>query len=373
MRIKPFELERYFAKYEFSVKHILCSSDCDGMPIAELLNLADQETKEMWDNLALGYTESQGLPELRNEIAKLYEGIEANDVLVLAPEEGIFLTMNALLEPDDNIICTAPGYQPLYEIATSIGCSVTNWEPDESNGWEFNADDLKKNLTSKTKLIVVNFPHNPTGSLPSRESLDEIVKIARENSLHLFSDEMYRYLEYNPAERLPSASEVYDDAISLSGMSKVFGLAGLRIGWVVAKNADVLRSIASLKDYTTICPPAPSEVLALIGLRAKEEIIESNLGLIQKNLRLADSFFEKYKGVFDWQRPTAGTIAFPRLLGKGSAEQFCECLVKEAEVLLLPATVYGYGDSHLRFGFGRSNMPEALASLDRWLEQNRYC
>ena len=372
VRIKPFLLERYFAKYEFAVKHLLCSSDCDGMPMAELLGQADKEAKEMWGNLSLGYTESRGLPELRSEIAKLYDGVRANDVLVAAPEEAIFLTMNALLEPGDNVICTAPGYQSLYEIATAIGCTVTKWEPDETAGWRFDPNYLRDNLQEETKLVVINFPHNPTGSLPSREDFDEIVKVVRDNGLYLFSDEMYRLLEFDPADKLPSAVDVYKDAVALSGMSKVFGLAGLRIGWIATKNAGVIERIAMLKDYTTICSSAPSEVLALIGLRAKEKIIKDNLELIQRNLRLADDFFEKYKETFSWQRPTAGTIALPRLLSDNSSARFCEQIVNETEILLLPATIYGYGDSHLRFGFGRRDMPEALAGLDQWLKKSGY-
>ena len=364
MRIKPFALERYFAKYEFSVRHLLCCSDCDGMPMAKLLDLADEETRAMWDGLAPGYTESQGLPRLRDEIAELHTGINPDNVLVVAPEEGVFLTMNALLEPGDNIICTSPGYQSLYEIAASIGCSVTRWQPNETDGWRFNPDDLKKSLTKKTKLVVANFPHNPTGWLPSREDFDQIIEIVRENNLGLFSDEMYRYLEYDSSNRLPSASEVYSGAISLFGMSKTFGLAGLRIGWLVTKDDAALKKISLLKDYTTICPPAPSEILSLIALRARQEIIANNLGLIQKNLQALDAFFEKYPRVFSWQRPAAGTIAFPRLLSDGSAAELCQRLAAEAVLLFLPATMYDYDDSHLRFGFGRQDMPAALARLD---------
>ena len=340
--------------------------------MAELLGLADTAAQDMWGNLTLGYTESQGLPELRHEIAQLYDEIEASNVLIAAPEEGIFLTMNALLEPGDNIICTAPGYQSLYEIATAIGCSVTKWEPNEAAGWRFDPDDLRNKLQKNTRLVVVNFPHNPTGTLPNKQDFDEIVQITRDSGLYLFSDEMYRFLEFDPADRLPSAVETYENAVTLAGMSKVFGLAGLRIGWIVSQNADILKRIASLKDYTTICSSAPSEVLALIGLRAKEPIIEDNLEIIQRNLRLLDVFFAKYKQTFGWQRPIAGTIALPRLLAGRSSARFCEQVVDQAEVLLLPATVYGYGDSHLRFGFGRQNMPEALASLDQWLEKNGY-
>ena len=340
--------------------------------MVELLALAHQDTKKLWQNLTLGYTESQGLPKLRQEIAKLYDGTDRSKVLVTAPEEGIFLTMNALLEPGDHIVCTAPGYQSLHEIATSIGCSVSKWQPDETAGWRFDPEDLKSSLQKKTKLIVINFPHNPTGYLPSREDFDEIVKIARDNNLYLFSDEMYRLLEFDQNDRLPSAVEVYENALTLSGMSKVFGLAGLRIGWIASKNATLLKKIASLKDYTTICSSAPSEVLALIALQAKEQIIETNLKLIKKNLQLADRFFNKYPQTFSWQRPAAGTIALPKLLAGGSSERFCERLVTETEILLLPATVYNYNDTHFRFGFGRKDMPEAIDKLDQWLSASDF-
>ena len=367
MRIKPFALERYFAEYEFSVRYLLCSSDCDGLPLADLLALADTETRVMWDNLALGYTESAGLPELRQEISRLYKKIEADDVLVVTPQEGIFLVMNALLEPGDEIVCTAPGYQSLYEVATSIGRKVIYWKPLEAGGWHFDPRQLAGSLTPKTKMIVVNFPHNPTGCLPSRQDFDEIIALARKNNLYLFSDEMYRGLEYNPDDRLPAACEVYEKAISLAGMSKAFGLAGLRIGWLATQDAGVLKKIAGFKDYTTICSSAPSEVLALIGLRAREEIVGKNLNLIQANLRLLDAFFKRHGQLFGWQGPAAATVAFPRLLGEQNASSFCKRLVDEAGVLLLPASVYAFGDSHLRFGFGRRNMPEALANFEQWL------
>jgi aspartate/methionine/tyrosine aminotransferase len=369
MKIKPFELERYFAKYEFSVKYLLSSSDCDGMKMTELLELADPETKRLWENLTLGYTESQGLPLLRNEIAKLYQGVAADDVLVAAPEECIFLAMNALLEEGDNIICTYPGYQSLYEIAQSLGCSVTKWQPDEDVNWQFDPDFLRKSITPKTKLIIVNFPHNPTGSLPYKAMFDEIVAIAKEKNICLFSDEMYRFLEYNAEDRLPSAVEIYDNAISLFGMSKTFGLAGLRIGWLATKNKALYKKMATLKDYTTICSPAPSEILALIGLRAKETIIADNLTKIERNLGVLEQFLARHPDTFSWVKPKAGTICFPKLLLGMDATDFCERVVEDAKLMVLPSSVYGYDDKHIRIGFGRDNMPEALDVLEKWLNR----
>lgn len=194
MKIKPFALERYFAKYEFSVKHLLSSSDCDGWAVKDLLELADSETKKMWEDLRLGYTEALGLPQLRQEIANLYEGVNSDDVLIVAPEEGIFITMNTLLNEGDHIICTYPGYQSLYQIAESLGCEVTKWQPEEENNWRFDPDFLESSIKPNTKLIVVNFPHNPTGSLASKEDYQRVVEIAKKNNIYLFSDEMYRFL-----------------------------------------------------------------------------------------------------------------------------------------------------------------------------------
>lgn len=369
MKIKPFELERYFAKYEFSAKYLLSSSDCDGMRMTDLLKLADPEAKQLWDDLALGYTESQGLPQLREEIAKLYQGVTADDVLVAAPEECIFIAMNALLEEGDNIICTYPGYQSLYEIAQSLGCGITKWEPQEDANWQFDPEFLRDNITPKTKLIIVNFPHNPTGSLPNKAVFDEIVAIAKEKNITLFSDEMYRFLEYSQEDRLPSAVEIYDNTISLFGMSKTFGLAGLRIGWVVTKNKTIYKNMATLKDYTTICSSAPSEVLALIGLRAKETIIAGNLKKIGRNLEVLEQFFLKHSDTFSWVKPKAGTICFPKLILDENATDFCKEVVEDAKLMVLPSWVYGYDDKHIRIGFGRDNMPEALGVLEKWLNK----
>lgn len=230
MKLQPFKLERYFAKYEFSVKYLLSSSDCDGFLQKEILELADNETKELWEKLTLGYTESLGYPLLRAEIAKLYKETDPDQILITAPEEGIFIALNTLLEKGDHVICTFPGYQSLYEIAEGIGCEVTKWQPDENKGWMFDLEFLRNNIKPNTKLLVINFPHNPTGYLPTKEDFEKIIDIAREHNLYVFSDEMYKLLEFNPNHRLSSACEIYDKAITLFGMSKTFGMAGVRIG-----------------------------------------------------------------------------------------------------------------------------------------------
>lgn len=367
MKLKPFKLERYFAKYEFSVRYLLSSSDCDGLSQKELLSRADDEMRGLWEELTLGYTESLGHPLLRSEIAQLYSGIEPNDVLIIAPEEGIFIALHTILEKGDHVICTFPGYQSLYEIAEGLGCEVTKWQPKEKSSWGFDLEFLKQNIRSNTKLVVVNFPHNPTGYLPSKTDFQRIIDIAKEHKIHLFSDEMYRFLEFSQQDRLSSACEIYDKAISLFGMSKTFGMAGVRIGWLVTKDKRLYQEMATFKDYTTICSSAPSELLSLIALRAKDTIIQRHLNRIQRNLILLDEFFKREQDLFEWVRPKAGTIGFPRLKGKTDSFKFCQKVVNEVGIMLLPSTVYDYDNKHFRIGFGRENMPKALDKLEEYL------
>ena len=303
MRLDPFKLERYLAQYEFTAPHQLSCSDCDGIEMSELLALADGESRQLWESLALGYTEAPGHPLLRSEIAGMYSGAGADDVLVAAPEELIFLAVNSIVRNGDHVVCTFPAYQSLYQIAEGMHCEVTFWQADEKQGWRFEPARLAEMIRPSTRLIVVNFPHNPTGALPSRDDFDAVVEIARRHNLTLLCDEMYRLLEYDEAARLPAAVEVYERAVSLSGMSKVYGLAGARVGWVVSRDARLLKRMLTLKDYTTICTSAPSEILSLMALRARGPIVERHMTRIRRNLAALSAFIAKYPNLFAWNPP----------------------------------------------------------------------
>ncbi len=366
--IEPFRLERRFASHEYTARSTLTASDCEPLAQSEVVALADDEARGMWEDLKLAYTEYRGLGLLREEISGLYESVSPDEVLVAAPEECIFLAMNCLLEKGDNVVCTWPGYQSLYELARSMGCEVELWEPDEASGWRFDPARLRGLARPDTKLIVVNFPHNPTGFLPERTEFEEMVGIARGCGAHLFSDEMYRLLELDPAARPPAACDLYDRGISLFGMSKSFGMAGVRIGWLAARDQALYRRMAAFKDYTTICSSAPSEVLSLIGLRARDTIVGRNLERIRRNLALLDSFFEQRAELFEWVRPACGTIAFPRLLNGPDTPELCRELLERTGLLLLDSTLFDYGRRHLRIGFGREDMPEALALFEENLD-----
>jgi aspartate/methionine/tyrosine aminotransferase len=364
--LSPFKLERYFARYEFSAAYLLCSSDCESLAIRDLLALepgAGEGLSKHW----LGYTESLGAPSLRREISRVYTTIQPDQVLVHSgAEEAIFLFMHAALQSGDHMIVHSPCYQSLAEVALSLGCQVTAWNGKEDNRWMPDIDELIAGIRPNTRVIAINTPHNPTGMLMQREEFLAVNQIARQRGIILFSDEVYRESEYAAADRLPAACDINDLAVSLGVMSKTYGLAGLRIGWIATHNADLFARMVQLKDYTTICSSAPSEYLAELALRHREKLARRNLEIIASNLAILDRFFAAHPDRFSWIRPKAGSIAFPKLKGE-EIDDFCHQLVTTAGVLLLPGTIFDDRGNHFRIGFGRKNMPEAVARLEEFL------
>lgn len=366
MKIRDFLLERYFAKYEFKAPYLLCNSDCETFSVQEILDLGEEIDL---GNLRLGYTEPMGHPGLRDEIAKLYQNTDPDDIIVTAgAEEAIFIFMNVALEPGDHIICMWPAYQSLFEIAHSIGCEVSPWKLREEESWEPDLEELEALIRPTTKAIIINSPHNPTGYLMSKEKFTAVINICRERELYLFSDEVYRNLEYYEAQRLPAASDVYRKGVSLGVLSKAFGLAGLRIGWIAAQDQTLLQKFAAFKDYTSICNSAPSEFIATAALKSRAHLLERNLEIIMQNLVLLDEFFSQHEELLTWVRPFAGSIAFPRILIDEHVEDFCVKLVEERGVLLLPGNYYDAGDKHFRIGYGRKNFAEGLEIFDDYLK-----
>lgn len=366
MNLPPFKLERYFAKYEFNTEYLLCASDCESISIADLLAL-EEGAADKFQQVWLGYTESPGSPALRAEICKLYETVRPENILVhTGAEEAIFLFMFAAFKEHDHIIVHSPGYQSLAEVARAAGCDVSLWWAREEDQWALDLDELQGLLRANTKAIIINTPHNPTGYLMSRQDYEAVHQFAQENNLLLFSDEVYRESEYDAAARLPAACDLGDHTISLGVTSKIYGLAGLRIGWICTKNQQIYEKMASLKDYTTICNSAPSEFLAEVAMRNRMKLVERNLGIIKANLGLMVDFFARHTDLFSWIRPQAGSMAFPRLL-KGDVEEFCDRVVREAGVLLLPGSMYDDSRNHFRLGLGRKNLPQAVQRLEKYL------
>jgi aspartate/methionine/tyrosine aminotransferase len=366
VRLPDFALERYFARWEFAARYVLCASDVQPYPMVDLLALADDEMRERWDALQLGYTESTGHPLLRAEIAALYDGIAPDEGLTFAgAEEAVFCLLNVMLGPGDHAIVTWPGYQSLFEVARATGAAVTLHELHEAEEWGLDLDRLRSQVTPATRLLVVNLPHNPTGMLPDRATYRELVAIAEEADAWLLVDEVYRGLELDEADRLPAGADASSRGISLGVMSKAYAMAGLRIGWLATHDRELLARVAAFKDYTTICSSAPSEILAIIALRARTAVLARSRRIVADNLERLDAFFDHWADRFSWVRPRAGSIGFPRLTVPGvGIDDWAAGLVEAEGVLLLPASQFGHPGNHFRLGFGRTDLPEALGRLE---------
>lgn len=368
MRLPPFAIEEYYARFEFTTRYMLSSSDCESLAIGDLLALepgAEQRLAEQH----LGYTESPGSPELREAIAAIYEGIDPGEVVVCScAEEAIFLIHNVLLGPGDHAVIESPCYGSALDLARGTGAEVSEWRRRYEGGWRHDTEELGRLMRPRTRVLYLNQPHNPTGTLMGLATFHEVAGMAREPGVTLFSDEVYRELEHDPADRLPAACDLDPSAVSVGSVSKAYGLAGLRIGWIATHDADLRRRLISLKHYTTICSSGPSEFLAALALRHRDGIAGRNAEIVRSNLQLLDGFLERHADRFAWVRPTASSIGFPVVHGVEATDDFCEQVARECGVLLLPGSVYGH-PAHVRMGFGRANMPEALALFEEYLER----
>ena len=367
MDIRPFATEQYFARYEFITPHILCASDCETLTTGELLRLAGLDAADLLGQ-RLSYTESQGDPALRAAVAALYEDVPPEAVVLLgAPEEGIYLTLRALLEPGDHVVALTPAYDSLLNLAEHISGNVSHWPVRPvPGGWALDPAELERLIQPDTRLVIVNFPHNPTGYLPPPDVFAALIAIVRRRGAWLLCDEMYRGLERDAGDRLPSAADRYERAIVLAGLSKTHGLPGLRAGWLVVRDPALRASLINWKHYTTICPPAPTELLATAALLAHAPLVARSRGIIAANLQLAEAFFARHAARFDWRPPRAGSVALVGL-DAPSATDTCHALARDAGVLLLPGPCLGADDHSVRFGFGRVGFRAALEQYDRYL------
>jgi len=369
MKISPFKLEEFWKKYEFTAPYLLCCSDAETWSLQHLLALADSDSLKLWESLALGYTESPGHPLLRKEIANLYTSLNLDQILTFAgAEEGIYCAMRVLVEPEDHVITIDPCYQSLVTLPETFGATITAIPLKPENQWKLDLEEVQKAFRPNTKLLILNYPHNPTGALLEKKVLEGLIALARKNGAYIFCDEVYRYLEIDEKLRMPSIADAYEKGISLNVMTKSFGLGGLRIGWIATRDAAFLNEVGSYKLYTSICNSAPSEILAIIALRAKEKVLKRNREIVLHNLQTLEAFIKRNQQYVSWVRPQSGTMAVLELLLPIPIEDFAEDLVRSEGVLVMPGSVFDLPGNFFRIGFGRKNMPEILKRFETYLQ-----
>lgn len=370
MKLNTFLLEDYYEKYEFEIKYMLSSSDPESWSLDEVLQMANPDERKIWESQRFGYTEVKGLPALRDTIVKsLYPELKTDNILCFAgAEEGIFCTLLTLCTAQDHVIALTPCYQSLSEIPKFVGCSLTTIDLKEENDWRIDINAIKTAIKPNTKLVVINFPHNPTGQIITPSELSELIQLLDKHSIWLFSDEVNYLLGSKKNELAKPAATLYKKAISLGVLSKAYGMPGLRIGWIACQDQAMLQRITKTKHYTTLCNSGPSEIISLIALHNQDTILKRNNDIVAHNLSLLDAFFKTYSHKFSWVRPQGGCTGFVKYLDAESIDMFCDRLIKQANILLLPGSVYGVASNYFRIGFGRKNMPEALAELNKFLK-----
>jgi aspartate/methionine/tyrosine aminotransferase len=375
--LPDFRLEVHLGKWEFTARHHMTASDAESMSLAELLALATDEQRAAFESLSLGYTPTWGTDELRAAVAQTCERVAPEHVLTFAgAQEAIFWALQELVGPGEHALVTVPNYQSMESVTLATGADVEGIVLRPENDWALELDELRALLRPTTRLVAVNFPNNPTGAMPPPDTFRALVELCEERGIRLFSDEIYRGIELDPARTLPQAADLSPSAISLNGMAKAYGLPGLRIGWLACRDRALLERLERRKHYTSICNAGPSEALATLALRNGEAIRARNRAIVAANVPLFEAFFgERWGELFAFAPPQGGCVCFPRFRGDEPVGDFCRRLVEQAGVVLLPADIFDsrLGDvprDRFRVGLGRRDPQPGLDAFSAFLEQS---
>jgi aspartate/methionine/tyrosine aminotransferase len=374
--LPDFRLETHFSKWEFKARYHMTASDAESMSLPDLLAMASPEDRAGFENMWLGYTETYGAPDLREAIAGTFMRQSADDILCFAgASEGIFAANTVLLEKDSHAIVVTPNYQSHETMPIAI-CEATGVPLDPNDNWSLDINRIAAAIRPNTKLVTINFPHNPTGAILPLERYRALISLCRTHGIYILHDEIFNGLGASDAEHLPYIADEYERGLSLGVMSKSYGLPGLRVGWIACQDREVLSKMERLKHYLSICNSGPSERLTMIALNNREKILARNCAIVDENLPKWDAFFARHSDLFEWQRPDGACMGFPRYKGSDGVEAFCASLVEESGVLFLPSTIYSSElgptpTDRFRLGFGRRNLDEGIAALDAPLMKNK--
>ncbi|MEM6325416.1 MAG: aminotransferase class I/II-fold pyridoxal phosphate-dependent enzyme [Pseudomonadota bacterium] len=370
--LPDFRLETHFSKWEFQARYHMTASDAESVSLRDLLALATPDERAAFEDMWLGYTQTFGAPDLRAAIAGTYEARGADDILCFAgASEGIYVANCALLDAQSHAIVVTPNYQSHESLPLSI-CEATGVPLDPEASWALDIDRVKAAIRPNTRLVTINFPHNPTGAILPLERYQALIDLCRARGIYILHDEIFRGLGPSGAVHLPQIADLYERGLSLNVMSKAYGLPGLRIGWIACQDRALLSRMERMKHYLSICNSGPSERLAVIALNHRAALLQRNCAIVDENLPKWDAFFARHEGLFDWQRPDGACTGFPRYRGPEGVEAFCQSLVVESGVLLLPGLIYRseLGPTpvdRFRLGFGRRGLDAGLAALEAHL------
>lgn len=363
MDMSSFLVDAYFTEHESQARYMMGSSDPESLSLEEAA-----PDLSHYSNETLSYALGNGYLPLREKLARLYETVHADQIIVMnGGEETIYVTMRALLRPGDELLVQMPSYQSLTVIAKEIGCHINEYHPSFEHGWRFDPDELQSKLTPRTRALILNYPHNPTGACLTYREMETIVRICKEHDLCLISDEAYRFLRIDETCTDASFADLYAKSVVLESFSKTFASPGLRLGWIAAKDPDIRKKLLAYRHFTSTCTNLPCQWIADELLNKKDLIIKRNNAIVKKNAALLKPFIERHKDLFSYVPPKGATMAYVRLRNGISASAFCQKILDETGILIIPSSVLEDSDEYLRIGLCRENFPECLQVLEKYL------
>ncbi len=367
--IPDFALKRFFNDGAArAARANLSPSFAEPLSTAELLAFEPDAAAQL-TCLPLSYTGMHGGLELRAAIASQYRHLGPDEILAACgADDALSLLFMAMVGAGDHVIVQSPIYQPLTSVASWCGAEITLWPASEQDAWQPPLEHLRRLLQPTTRLIVVNFPHSPTGFVPDQGYLEQLIALADDASITLICDEIYRRLPLTDAGEPPSLADLSPRAVVLNSLSKSYGLPGLRVGWVATRHEEVLVKVKHLRMHANSFVGAPSEFLATLALRHTAQILGRNLALAKNNLAQLQQFLTQHTDLFSWHDPRGGVVIYPRWLGDESTTVLSARLLQETGVLLAPSAYFATDERHVRIGFGTSTFPSSLAAFAEYLE-----
>ncbi len=354
MLIKEFGVERWMERYENQAEINLAETCVESLTVGELLKIAGKEHTLLGEILPmkLTYGAIDGTERLRSSVASLYEDQRAQNVLIThGAISANALVYETLVEPGDHVISVLPTYQQHYSIPESYGASVEILRLREGNAFLPDLDELTKMLRPSTRIIAINNPNNPTGSLMDRGFLEQIAQIARSSDAYVLCDEAYRGADQHGGGFTASIADVYEKGISTGSMSKTWSLAGLRVGWIVAP-LEAIHRVQIHRDYNTISVGMLNDLLASIALENSAAILKRNHGILRTNLALLDVWITKEPRL-SYLKPKSGTTAWVRIHTDMASREFCVSLLEKTGVMLVPGSAFDV-EGYVRIGFANN-------------------
>lgn len=370
MKIKPFAVEEWMNAWEVGAKYNIAETCVDSISMNELFELTGEDKTEFLNRLCarrLSYGDIEGLPEFRKGVCGLYKTLNIENIVPTHGASGAnHHVFYSLISPGDRVVSIMPTYQQLYSIPESYGADVQILHLGKENNYLPDLEKLRRLVTPKTKMICINNPNNPTGALMSEQMLREIVEIARSADAWILCDEVYRHLSQEDGW-CPSIVDLYEKGISVSSMSKVFSLAGLRLGWIATHDISVVKSCLSHRDYNLVSCGVFDEMLAAAALKHRDKLLERSRKIVRENLQILDDWVGSEPHV-SYVKPKAGTTALVYYDLDISSYEFCEEMYKKTGAFVTPGDCFEVPHSmRIGYAYGKQDLIDGLKAISEYI------